>query len=205
MDFGSSFSDTARKVLLQIFFPGIIVCLPFGILLSTCIQEGNAKWLQQDLNLLSFFSTAIAIIVLYGIGHIINKIGARVEVWLEQCFCCKKIILYESEFMRVFDDYLRTYFDKKSEPVIIRYYSLMVIGLKFELNTCVALVLAFIEYMVLIRFYDEINLGSRIWFLLILLVLIVSYLIYEAWAGIETLHGYRELIIKEFNKQHLYD
>lgn len=200
-----SFTEQAKRIFVGIFFPSIIAVWPTFFVVLQYVNHDNPE-LKKEIHSISFLISATVVIVMYGIGHFIEKIGARLEIYLEDMFCKSQgkaenrtFEDYRKEFNGRFYEYLSTHFAKDCEPVIVRYYSSMLTGLKFELSLIVSLTIMCLSLFFWNIFYLNLPIMPELIVISVLSLLIIIYLLFEAYTGVYTLDFYREAIVKNFN------
>lgn len=112
----------------------------------------------------------------------------------------KSVDEINDKFYNTWEKYLMLQIPSSSEYVIIKYYRGFLNRLKFELNTVAALtIMSFGQLILLFLFGDLQNIDwiNTIVYIVILLVFI-SFLLIEAFKGIEVLDQLRKKMIKEF-------
>lgn len=128
----------------------------------------------------------VLILVSIAVGLLVEDVGSRVE---SRCF--DKLIVRKPEFVdheKEWYEYLRLAF--KIEPVGQRYLRTIVLRLKFELGTLVALALATPGL-----FLTDISARTEV-AIIVFIVLFWIYLLIEARASHELLHRIRHELIK---------
>jgi hypothetical protein len=196
MDIVSGLKEDVKRIVLNNIFHGLIVLLPVVYTAIICCNADTLK--PQTLKLIIEFSTSIvfALIVLcFAFGHLFLKLGHRLEEFIETCLHNE---YGKDEFLLIWNQYLKTYFEKGKEPVLIRYYSSMVMSLRFELATMFSVPAAFIISIVIDQYYIDIipyyvyaPAGVGLFFFIV-------YLYNEARTGVEALHIYRAQIVDSF-------
>lgn len=192
MDILSTLKSEYSRTVIMIVIPGAIALFPF------CLIIYNIFHLQR----ISFKDYVIYISLIYlfasvFLGFIIQDLGARLEMILDKK-CYEKKDKEYLDFNETFELYL---FNKKQEEFIItHYYRAMLVRLKFELHTIVAIILLLIGFLIryLLESPFELSWARTILFLFICISLLL-YLFYESIKGVETLHNFRIRINKKFN------
>lgn len=191
MDLVSSSLKDA-KVILNNVFQGILILIPIGV---AVIKSDFAIHIEsRTLELLKDFSTLIGFalfVLMFGIGHLILKMALRLEITLGNTVYKENL----EEYNNVWDSYLGTSFKAGIEPVVVRFYSTMLVGLKFELASIVSIIFLITEIEVIDQFYINLIPFYLHGPMLIASSVLIIYLYYEAREGIEELHKLRKQII----------
>jgi hypothetical protein len=215
----SGVTNSAKRTFVVEFFPAIISSWPIVFLIVTYYLDLILKKNETALYLskYEYAATFLLVIFLYGLGHIISKIGLRLELILENILFesisdGNPIIEIERELLEHFNkknfyenwyNYLRVGFRKEEEPIIIRYYSALVSGFKFELNMLCSLVIMSINYWIVSEIFmvEIIKCGIYTYSFFLLVLIFLFYIIYESFNAIVEQHKLRIEIIKSFNDQ----
>jgi hypothetical protein len=217
MDSIIGLKEEIKKLFLVYFIPGAMAAWPWIFVI--------VKWFNShpfvNHELLKDYATTVYIITLlffYGSGHIIAKIGSRIEVLMEKMIYkyikvgswykfirnkndfrslkSKEMKETHENFTDVWYRYLKSEYSKAEAPLFIRYYSEFIVGLKFELNNLAAL-----PIMIISLYYLEKNhfINTMTYCNLLTLAFVCfgiwTYLLYEAFNGIKVAHELREKII----------
>lgn len=159
-------STTTKNTIVVEFFPGLVATWPILLYgLKWYRDSGKIELGLQESSLSNweFIVSLLVLISLYGIGHTIGKLGARLEVFLDKMVitkniayikqlenCIEKGEIKEEIREKYFDDlkftsvwyqYLRIAFKDNYMPTLVRYYSGFINAFKFELNMLCALII----------------------------------------------------------------
>jgi hypothetical protein len=190
----SSLKEDSKKTILLYMFPGVIFS---WIHIIGLIKFGKANVLlnQWHFEHIEVFYYFLIFLMIYGCGHLMNKIGLRVEVFFESLKWMNK---YKGkEFDDTFEDYLKTHFEKEKEPVIIRYYSSFITAFKLETTLFCTLILMCISVILWNPYLRLLNYNHLIMIIIICLA-ITLYMTYEIKNAIANAHELRLVIIKSF-------
>jgi hypothetical protein len=218
MDAIIGLKDELKRLFLVYFIPGALSAWPWVFIIG--------KWFNVhplvDHELLKDYGTTVYIITLiffYGSGHIIAKLGARIEVRMEnliytcihikhwkkcitdKAFLSNKRIKIEEENQQFTDtwyEYLKVDYPKSEPPLFIRYYTEFIIGLKFELNCLAAIFIMLLSLLYLEhnQFMDIMTKNNLTTFSIFSIVL-WFYFLYEAFQGIQMAHELRKKLVEK--------
>jgi hypothetical protein len=185
------FSNDIQKTVLKLFFPGILATWPIGISILKYIHS-NSFWIDiMKGHLVSALIYIILLIIIYGVGHLINKIGIQIEAYLDSEY--QKL---DSTFKETWYKYLQKKFKNDETPIIIRYYSSFITAYHFELGCIVALIFQ----IVLLLSFDLFYLHLFTWWGLMIVIGIsittIIYLWFEANNSVEEAHNLRKKMIE---------
>lgn len=191
MDKLTSLNLSFDRVLIQLVIPGVIAILPwFVIFLNTNPQAKT--YLNSNTNV-----TILVIIFLSLIaGLILENIGGRIEV---KCLD-KRNKQKDENYEEIWNKFLMLTYDN-NEPIGQRYLRNILLRMKFELSTAIAIVPMIIG-LIFMNCYSSIF-NNGIAFILIILVipiLFIIYLLYEAVSSSRVLATTRKLLVEEFYK-----
>jgi len=214
--------DEIKKLFLVYFIPGTLSAWPWIYIIAKFFVDHPI--INQEL--LKDYGTILYIITLfffYGSGHIVAKLGARLEVLLEKIiydfvsirnwkkFACdqgfrvnkkNEMKATREKFNNTWYNYLKIDYSKSEKPLLVRYYDEFIIGLKFEFNCVIS-----IPIMVLSLVYLENNgflsimTTNNLFTFSFVFTILWLYLIYEATRGISVAHELREKIIEKFDSK----
>lgn len=189
MDKLTSLNLSFDRVLIQLVIPGLIAIFPWFIFFLN-VHAHAKSYLHSNTNV-----TILAIIFLSLItGLIIENMGGRLEVWWLDKRNKKKYKNYGD----IWDKFLLLVYEK-NEPVGQRYLRNILLRMKFELSTAIAMIplsigLIFVNYN-----HSIFNDWLAFTFVVIVLpALFLIYLLYEATSSSEILAKTREHLVKEF-------
>ncbi len=186
----SSLKDA--KVILNNIFQGILILIP--ICIAFIKSEFAIHIESRTLELLKEFSTLIGFalfVLMFGIGHLILKMALRIEITLGDIIHKNNI----KEYHNIWNSYLETSFKTGIEPVVVRFYSNMLVGLKFELASIISIMFLVTEIEIIDQYYINLIPFYLHGPMLITASLLIVYLYYEAREGIVELHKLRKQII----------
>ncbi len=191
----STIKEDFKKTVLLYLFPGIVVCWPF-VVAFFIFEKDNGTFEEFKIEHIEVFIYLLIIIVFYGVGHFVGKLGHRLELWLERIAFCSK----PEEFKQRWESYLKTYFSKEKEPVIIRYYSNFIVSYKYELIMVWSILLMLLSILLLNQF--DLLTFSKDSCIVISLISVLSfiYLIYEAYQGAKSADELRQIILETFEE-----
>lgn len=190
MDILSTLKSEYARTLILLVIPGAIALEPYAIMLYSYF----------DLHVTDFkdYFLYVAISYLFAsifVGFIIQDLGARLEVFYDWLYCKihqKNYKLYNRQFSR----YL---FNKKEEEyVVTHYYRSMLVRMKFELHSVVAILILWSGMIIRACITDLTIDWTRTNIFIIISGLIFIYLNFEAYKGVRTLYFFRSLINKKF-------
>lgn len=189
IDILSTLKGEYSRTLVLIVIPGAIALQPFAVIIYD-----HCNPTKIFISQLLIYASILYLISSIFIGFVIQDIGARIELFLDRIYC-KNPKEYEA-YQDRFTSYL---FNKREEEYIVtHYYRAMLIRLKFELHTVVAILfywLAMIAKFALLNYKIDWNKTIS---LLIISFCTLIYLLWEASKGVETLDDYRKLINQKF-------
>lgn len=157
---------TTKNTITSEFFPGLVATWPLLLYVFKWYREEGKGLLgleTKSLNNWEFIVSLILLIVLYGVGHLIGKLGSRLEIILERreinknekklndCNSCSDSNKIENsihdeyynkeEFYNTWYQYLRIAFKNDQTPTLVRYYSSLINAFKFELNMICSIII----------------------------------------------------------------
>lgn len=191
MDKLTSLNLSFDRVLIQLVIPGVIAIFPWFIFFLNAHPHAKS-YLHSNTNV-----TILAIIFLSLItGLVLENIGGRIEVmWLDERNK-KNYVKYEETW----NNFLLLTYDK-NEPVGQRYLRNILLRMKFELSTAIAMVPLSIG-LTFVNYYHSIfnNCFAFIMIIFVLPTLFLIYLLYEAASSSKVLATTRKLLVEEFYK-----
>lgn len=210
-DIKEFFDANAEKKVLTTFFPAIVAFWPIYIVITQDYEElsNNLKQLNTTLNVVFF---ALFFIVVYGIGHFINKLALRAEVRLDDWYCRPKNngAPFNGVSPKTFEDvwykYLQQVFTKENTPILLKYYSTFIRYYHFELTCIIALRIQTVLLIVLeLHYYNDFS-DTLFWSLIIVIAVstgLIFYLRYEGKQAVGHAHFLRLKIIEVNNPRYV--
>jgi hypothetical protein len=175
--------EEIKKLFLVYFIPGTLATWPWVFIIGKWFNDHpliGSDILKEH----GVASYVISLLFFYGSGHMLGKLGTRLEVILEWfLFKFKKVD--KKVFYDTWDKYLNTDYDKTKPSLLRRYYTDFITGFKFELNCMCSLPIMLISLYYLERnrfsdFMTESNLYTLMW----VSMGIWLYLLFESLNGI---------------------
>lgn len=198
MDILSTLKTEYSRTLILIVIPGAIALEPYGIIL----------YHYFDLKVADFkdYFIYVAIGYLFAsvfIGFVLQDLGARLEVLIDWLYC-RGMDKEHRKFNGIFKKYL---FNKKEEDYIItHYYRSLLVRLKFELHTIVAIAFLWIGMAIRVYIADNFIIDmKRTMIFVILSFLVFAYLLFEAFFGVKALHYHRVRINRKFRPSFYFE
>jgi hypothetical protein len=192
MDKLTSLNLSFDKIVISVLIPGIIAIFPFFLLyLHFHPSAKDYFYLNQSITI-----TTVTFISLIA-GMILDNIGGRFEVGILDVRIKRKI----SDFDETWNKFLQLSY--KDEPVGQRYLRNILLRMKFEISTGVALIPMTIGLLILNHFKPIFS--SCIWTYLLLFttpLLFSCYLLFiEAPSSAVILARTRKLLVDRFENQ----
>jgi len=199
MDISDYFKAESQKNIIYYLLPGAIAFWPFSIIIYKYFDFHLASKLTDYLIYVSigFFILAM------GFGTLVEDLGCRFEIWLDgACQYFKKIP--QATFYDIWYKYLLMKLPKPKETVIMRYYRSILLRLKFELHTSISIMVMLLGHLLLIKFYPiQIDWPRTCTYVGICFAL-VTYLLYESYCGVDTLHDLRVRMTEDYETNKNY-
>jgi hypothetical protein len=168
------FGQEAYRAVVTQVLPGLIASAPWIIALYDW-SPGARAFLSQSTPV----ATAALFLAAVFWGFVCEDFGARAEVWIERWQTRKNRAGARDNWF----NYLRRVY--MVEPPGIRYMRTLVTRMKFELNSCLALLTASIGLdFTYISFINPLWLQIAMW-------IIAAYLLYEGYATVALLRELR--------------
>jgi hypothetical protein len=189
----------SQKNIIYYLLPGVIAFWPYSIIFFRYFRIHLGDKLSDYL----IYSALIFFVLSMGLGTLIEDIGGRVEMWLDDFF--QKTRLSNSEdFDGIWNEYLIIKIPRTKEPPIMRYYRTILLRLKFELHTIISIILMLVGHSLLNFLYPGKIDWVRTLIYLATCVIIIGYLLYEAYKGVDRLHDLRTRMLNDFNENKEY-
>lgn len=191
MDILSTLKTEYSRTLILIIIPGSIALEPFGVMLY--------KYFDLHINDLNDFFIYLSLSYLFAsifLGFLIQDLGARLEILLDKLFCHLSKRNY-TKYDKLFTLYL---FNSREENFIItHYYRSLLVRLKFELHTVVAIFIMWLGFAIRAFVVEKYVIdNSRTFVFLLISLATFIYLLYEGFEGVKQLHKHRVLINRKF-------
>lgn len=191
MDILSTLKTEYSRTLILVIIPGSIALEPYGVMLY--------KYFDIHTNGLNDFFIYLALSYLFAsifLGFVIQDLGARLEVILDKLFCWFSNRNH-IKFNKLFTLYL---FNKREEDYIItHYYRSLLVRLKFELHTVIAIFIMWSGFFIRAFFIEKYKIDNeRTCVFILISSAVFIYLLYEAFEGVKQLHKHRVLINRKF-------
>ncbi len=195
MDISDYFKAESQKNIIYYLLPGVIAFWPYSIIIYRYFDFNINSKLDNNL----IYVSIVFFILSMGFGTLVEDIGARIELWLEEIYQHFEKITDEA-YYEVWYKYLLLKIPKSKETAIMRYYRSLLLRLKFELHTSISICIMLLGHLVLRMFYPIKIDWSRTCTYVGICILVFLYLIYESYDGVIALHELREKMNKDYDE-----
>lgn len=192
MEISDYIKAESQKNVIYYLLPGLISFWPFAMIMYKYADMGAGFKLSDYL---VYISVAFAILSM-GFGTLVEDLACRMEMWLEKVVQHYQQIEPE-HFEKMWNNYLLLKIKKNNEVTLNRYYRAMLLRLRFELHTLIAVCIMLFGHLMLTLLYPgNIDCGRTLLYIVCFLVL-CGYLFYEAYNGVSQLHKLREKMCED--------
>ena len=188
MDITNTFKSEVFKPVVITLIPGGLAILPYVL----CIYLSSDA-LKEFFELHQLAIAVTYVLCAIAIGMIIEDFGSRVEVLYDKIIDGKAGSTHNADW----DKFLKTSFDP--QPIGLAYVEIVVMRFKFELSFSISLIIAIIGFAILNHSHNIVSGGIQ-FYIILTTVLLVSYLLYEAYSAAKLLGRTRALLLQGINK-----
>jgi hypothetical protein len=189
VDLISGFKSELFRPLVTLVVPGAVALAPHILVTGYYFPQVPLFWNEHP----SAF-VAIVVIAVIATGLILENIGGRIEAGWDRC-----LNRHGSGHIDKWTKYLRL--KVESEFIGQRYLRTVLVRLKFELAMLPALVF-FAGGLIWLQSLDSLFTPSRFMVVVAIIVVLLSYLVYESYKSAKTLGESRDSVLQGVEEEY---